>query len=570
MKRYSLFLTALIILCSCHDDSDEVVTIIEKPDPPSILITTRLVSVMDPTVIEANHPEQTFAGQTASFDLLPFAQVKGSGINRDYELLRLTTQSNLPFLKVQSLVENDVNYTHLSIPAITTFSGQTSDDATYAISPNATLHIPSNSLTYTDGASFQGTYKVSLASMNPANNSAIDIPTYTGITGSKEEVSLFFDACYYVVFTSSDGTELKTNGATYISLPATTVNKGWVFNDEKGIWNTLGSTNETDPTKISIQGSGYYASAVEKPMTRVNGTLSINGKLTPHYPIRITYANQQRLIYSTNNGAWALQLPSSTECTAHVILPCGEEQQFLLTTTSATEMESTIQLTSDGVDNALIVGNTRDCNLNPVHNTITVLQGERESLIFSPDPDINFHIPICKNGTISITSIAMADGQSGPSITWKAADTIDIYTSFACEMARNEYLSLFVSGEKKMYWNLKSSVLPGNKLLIANDDSDPELEFEVFVEGLEEGVYQDNMLNILFKDMHLGIKGYSLYCPTATSGCGFTSFTITHFPQASGQWIRGHFEGTFWIKTFNPLTAGYRPVEGEFQVYRDF
>ena len=92
----------------------------------------------------------------------------------------------------------------------------------------------------------------------------------------------------------------------------------------------------------------------------------------------------------------------------------------------------------------------------------------------------------------------------------------------------------------------------------------------VLISGMEEGEYENTQLNIAFEDKTLGTRGYSLYCPTSPYGCGFTKFVITHFPATQGQWIRGYFEGEFWIKTFQPLTAGYRPVKGEFQVFRDF
>ena len=570
MKRFSICLTVLIILMSCHQDSDEVITIIENPDPPAVLITTRLVSVVDTSIIEENHPEQTFAGQTVSFDLIPYGQIKDSGINRDYELIRLTTDANLAFLKVQSLIENDVNYTHLSIPAITSLASESSVDAIFTLNPEASLHIPSNSLTYADGSSYQGPYQVSLTSMSPGNESGLNIPSYTGITQSNEEVSLLIDACYYIVLRSSDGSELKSSGAAYISIPSTTVHEGWIFNEERGRWTTIDSTNETDLTKISISGSGYYATASSKSMTRVKGTLTLNGSPMPHFPMTISYEGQSRQIYTTNKGAWAIQLPSATACRTNIILPCGEMEEISWTTSEVNEMQLPIALINDEIENVLVLGNARDCSLNPINNHITVLEGETSAVIFTADPDINLYVPICINGSIGITSLNMEDGQSGPSILWNAADTIQIYSSFACQKARNEYLSLIVSGEKKMYWNPKSNFLADNRLLIADDGSEQDHAFQVFVEGMTEGIYQDNMLNILFEDMHLGNKGYSLNCPTASSGCGFTTFTITHFPQQSGEWIRGHFEGTFWIKTFHPLTAGYRPVVGEFQVYRDF
>ncbi len=568
MKRYPICLFALMMLLSCHKDGDEVITIIENPDPPAILITTRLVSVVPPSTIVTDHPVQSFAGQSSSFDLIPYAQIKGTGIDRDYEIIRVSTSSNLHFFKTQSLVQNDVNYTHHAIPPVSRHPGHTSSDATFSLTPDATLVIPANSLTHPDGSIYQGPYEAVLAYLDPTSENANNIPCYTGISQTNKEVSLAFEACYYVAIMAPDGSELKATDASHISIPSSTAEQSWSFNSEKGIWVPAGTA--TDQTIIPLDGSIYYASASSKPMTRVTGSLTINGFPTPHYPIEISYAGQHRLIYTTNNGAWALQLPSETECTAHIKFPCGDEQQVPFTTSSDVELLFPIQLTSDEIENALILGTTRDCDNNEVSNQLAILEGENKTILFSANPDINFHIPICKNANINISSLNMVDGQSGPVINWKAADTINIYSSFACDQARNEYLSLTVSGEKKMYWNLLTSLLPGDRLLIADDGNEPDLDFDVFVEGMAEGGYQDNMLNILFEDKHLGTKGYSLYCPTASSGCGFTSFTITHFPGQSGQWIRGHFEGTFWIKTFNPLTAGYRPIEGDFQVYRDF
>ncbi len=570
MKRFSICLAILIMLMSCHEDSDEVITIIENPVPPSVLITTRLVSIIDPSIIEAYHPQQIFAGHTASFELIPYTQIKESGINRDYELISLTTDASLSFFKVQSLVENDVNYTHLSIPAVDSYTGQSSANATFTLTSEASLHIPSNSLTYADGSTYQGSYQVGMSSMLPGKESALNIPSFTGITRSNEEVSLLIDECYYIVVRASDGSELKSTGAAYISLLSSSPNQHWNFNAESGRWTTIDSTNETDLTKISIRGSGYYATAKSKTITRVKGTLTMNGSPLPNFPISISYEGQKREIYTTNKGAWAIQLPSATACSAKIILPCGGEEEIAWTTSQEKEMQIPIALTSDEIENVLILGNARDCSLNPISNHMTLLEGETNTVIFSPDPEINIYFPICKNGSIGIASLNMMDGESGPSIIWDAADTIQIYTSFACQKAHNEYLSLIVSGEKKMYWNPKSDFLSDNRLLISDDGSEQDHAFQVFVEGMTKGVYQDNMLNILFEDMHLGNKGYSLHCPTATSGCGFTTFTITHFPQQTGEWIRGHFEGTFWIKTFQPLTAGYRPVVGEFQVYRDF
>ncbi|MBK9103782.1 MAG: hypothetical protein IPL92_04260 [Saprospiraceae bacterium] len=540
MKRYPICLIALMMMLSCHEDSDVVITIIENPDPPTVLITTRLVSVVPPSTIAADHPVQSFGGQSSSFDVIPYAQIKGTGIDRDYEIIRLTTSSNLRFFKTQSLVQNDVNYTHHAIPAVSRYPGHTSSDETFSLAPDATLMIPANSLTYPDGSIYQGPYEAVLASLNPTTDDASNIPSYTGISKTNKEVSLAFEACYYIAFIAGDGSPLKTTDASHISIPASTADQSWSFNSEKGIWASTGTS--TDQTIIPLNGSSYYASASAKPMTRVTGTLTINGSPTPHYPIRITYAGQQRLIYTTNNGAWALQLPSETECTAHISFPCGDEQQATISTTSDAEQEFPIQVIADEIENALILGTTRDCDNNDVSNQLAILEGTNKSVIFSADPDIRFHIPICKNSGISISSLNMADGQSGPVINWKAADTINIYSSFACTQAREEYLSLTVSGEKKMYWNLLTSLLPGDRLLIADDGNEPDLDFDVFVEGMAEGGYQDNMLNILFEDKHLGSKGYSSIVQLHQQVVDLLHLQSHIFQGSQGQWIRGHLK----------------------------
>lgn len=568
MKRYSFSLAALVFLLSCHKDSDEVITIIENPDPPAVLITTRLVSVLDNAPIDASAVQLTFAGQMATFDDVDFKQIKGSGIDRDFELIRMVTELDLPFYKAASLTENDVNYVHLTIPELQLFDGASTVESIFQVSADVELNVPAGSLLYPDGSPYSGSYKAAITSLNPNSVSALSIPSFSAISSQNELAGLTFESCFYIAAVSPDGSVLKFTNAAFLSIPSSPLPE-WVFDVQKGIWIPGKDSGLDQEEKIYLDASGYYARAAAKPLTRVKGTLKINGSLTPHFPLTIRYAGQERVVHTTNTGAWAIQLPSATTCQISIQFPCGDTQEISLVTNSENEMVTTLEITNDEIENVLIKGTARDCNANPLEGNFTIIEGSSETLLFGDLPEINAYIPTCIDGALAISSYNPADGESGPSVTWMAADTVDILSSFACNQARDEYLSLVVSGEKKMYWNLKSE-LDGSRMVIEDDGSIPDLDFKVFVEGQAQGLYDDTMLNILFEDMNLGTRGYSLYCPTATSGCGFTDFTITHFAEAQGQWIRGHFEGKFWIKTFNPLTAGYRTVAGEFQVYREF
>jgi len=570
MTRYLLALVSLLFLIACHKDSDEVITIIDQPDPPEVLITTRIVSVFDLSGSGVNPTEIAVAGQTLPILSHPFAQLKSAGLDRDFELMEIHTTSNLDFLQVQSLVENDVNYAHISFPVLTVFTGMSNIREDFSFLDYIRITVPSMSILTMDSMVYEGTYMLHVGHVD-STSYGIPVPGYIGQTVHHENKILLFNSCYYVSVTTQDGQPLILSDAATLACPGISGEK-WAFNAEKAIWYNHENPAATDPQRISLGNEKYYAFADFEEASRTTGTLQINGQPTPNYPIRFIYDGGEQIIYTTNSGRWALYLPAGQTCTAIVWLPCGEKEEITFTTSETDESVAHLNVESTEIINARITGTSRDCNFLPLDLNYTALKCSWwNSLVLSDDPQLNFHIPIplCGEFPLFISSIDPLSGEQGPFIPWKAKDTIQIYSTLACEKANDEYLSLSVSDEQKIYWELASQS-DGDRLIIANDMTDPDLDFQVFIEGMNEGAYTDQMLNIIFEDKALGTRGYSLYCPTAPSGCGFKNFTITHFAETEGQWIRGVFEGKFWIKTFHPLTAGYRNVKGEFQVFREF
>lgn len=564
MKSYTIFVSLLFLL-ACHQDSDEIITVIDHPDPPTVLISTGLVTVLDNGAMGGTQEEIIFNGESGQLNDFNFKAFRGTQIDRDYSLIQLNTAPNLTFYKVTTLVENDINYAHLTLPDLNTYAGTTAMGADILLADQSRLIIPANSISNIDGTPYEGSYKL-IYSIIPADDQLADaIPSHTGVSAKNEIVSMQFETCYYINLQSPGGGPLAFTSEAGIHTQQM-AQSSWLFDAATGIWITKTNQSTSDAI-ISISHSGYYAQADAKQMIRVNGILNINESPAPHYPMSITYEGQHRKIYTTNTGKWAVQLPALTTCTLSIEYPCGDSEQIQFTTGSSDEMTNNITVTNPEMKNTQLLGTVRDCQLNPVEEQYTILEGYPSEILFNNSAAIHHTIPVCQGSLLQISSLNPLSGQSGPSVQWTAMDTIDLRSSFACNQAREEYLYLTVSGDQKVYWDLKSE-RESDRLIIGDDD--PQLDFNVYVEGLTEGQYEDTMLNISFEDMYLGTRGYSLYCPTASSGCGFTNFTITHFAEAEGQWIRGYFEGTFWVKTFNPLTAGYRPVSGEFQVYREF
>jgi hypothetical protein len=370
--------------------------------------------------------------------------------------------------------------------------------------------------------------------------------------------------CLYLSLKADDGSDLKFNTGAFFESDATAA-ASWFFDPDAAAWIEKG----TDP-KIDITGNGYYMMAHAVGQVRVTGTLHINGFYASHYPIRISYPGQQRHLYTTNTGSWSMLLPAGTSCVASVVLPCGDEQHVSFDVSDGPTSVLPISLQDPDVINAFIKGIVRGCGAEVIQDPLLIIRVSTAQYYFPSETGIALYYPACAGSSMDIQAINQNNLESGPFITWQIEDTVDLHSVFACDAAKNEYLYLNVAGDQKMYWDMSSAFTTQDRVLIETGENEPGVEFQIFISGDTVGEYEDTKLNILFEDMQLGSRGFSLNCPTATSGCGFTKFTITHFSEESGQWIRGHFRGKFWIKTFHPLTAGYRDVSGEFQVYREF
>ena len=567
MKINLLFLAFLTVLASCHKDHDDVKDE-EIFDPPVIQITTRLVSQTDTTFDAARHATQVFAGTSTSFSAFPFVVSRGNNIDRDFELITLETEEHYQFYQSQTLVENDVNYLHWVLPPLQIANGQSGSDATITIDNSYVLTIPAGSLQYTDGSAYSGSYSIAYSLLDPTTHLNDAIPSYQAIDERKQLKALEFQSCFYIAVKSETGTTLQFTSAAHLDLPGSITGTQWYFETGKSAWKANASSD--NETTFTLNASNYYALADARPATRMTGVLRINNRLAPHHAIKITGNTISRNVYSTNNGAFAIYLPSGQEITIDVVLPCGNTFTTTLTVPDENEFALPITIDDQGCTNGIFTGTLRNNQGNEVSEGFLLFDNAMPGYLYSGKAVFIFPIPICNANILGVQGLDIATGETGPVIQWAPADSVHLFSVFACEQSKMEYLSLTVSGDTKMYWDLVSSINLDSRLVIEEGATETELDLEIDVSGTTNREYSDTELNIRFLDEQLGQRGYSLYCPTSTTGCGFSKFIITHFPEGQGEWIRGYFEGEFWIKTFHPLTAAYRPVRGEFQVYRDF
>jgi|GEM_PF-6088073 len=569
MNSKLFYLIICLFILACHKDSDTIIREEENPDPPEVIVTTRLVTLADTSISGYDDATQTFSNQIVQFDNLPYQQVQGVGINRDYELVRLTTKEGFDLYHVQTLLENDINYLHWTYPEILHFSGDATQSATYTISTNASLRIPENAVVDGSGQVFQGAYDVYVSFIDPSKESSLAIPSYTGIQKDGQKVSLAMQACYYVSVLTPDKQQLSFQNGAIIS-GETLSGDAWYFDPLKANWTLHREEGDIEEMEIPLKNTGYYALAQKTSLIRLQGTLQINARTAPHYPITFLYNDQVRKVFTTNSGKWAIHVPTNADITARIELPCDQDKEINIATNEGNDQLVSLQVDAGEIINAHITGTARDCQGQPLTDHVVMITSGNNQFLFQNSADMSFNVVSCLGQMIGVSTLNLSNNEYGPEILWPVASEMDVSSTFGCELAQVEYLRLNIEGQQKMYWDLKTSITPEDRVLIENGPNETELALQLYITGMVEGAYEDTRLNIAFEDQAFGNKGYSLYCPTSSVGCGFTEFKITHFPDQAGEWIRGQFKGDFWIKSFHPLTAGYRMMEGEFQVYRDF
>ena len=567
MKLTYFYVFLLITMIACHKDTD-IITGGETPDPPEVLITTKLITQTDTNSTVALNAMQIFGGAAGQYAGTPYLVSKTLQVDRDFELLTIRNQDQIPFYHVHDLVENNINYVHWTFPQVIEYSGQTSLSAEIIVSADHTLTIPAHSLMHADSTPYEGGYKLVYALINPFSAMADAIPSFTGMNELYEIVSMQFQTCFYVTAFSEAGTKLIFSKDATLHVPPTSGQKQWNFIPSIATWTVVSASNPT--TQIELGSAEYYSIASSLSPTRITGKLLINGLEASHQQITLHYDGYARTLYTTNTGAWVALVPQGFSSKIQISLPCNTnfEEEFI--TPAQKEMDLVVDVNNPASINTVITGTIGDCNGVFQRNGVILINGENPNFYFPDKPNFTIHVPMCENSVTSIQGLYPDGNELGPIVYWDVQDTIALNTVMACEEAQQEYLLLNVDGAQKMYWDLKTSITDDQRLLIENGNSELHLDLELYVTGMEEGSYEANKLNIILEDRQLGGKGYSVYCPTSDSGCGFTKFVITHFPAEQGQWIRGYFEGNFWMKSFQPLSAGYRDVRGEFQVYRDF
>lgn len=346
----------------------------------------------------------------------------------------------------------------------------------------------------------------------------------------------------------------------------------WKYNEYNHNWEVHSNMENTND--IEFTQSGFYTIAKPYVFNLVEGSLLVEDKPVINQAVNILFEGRLiERVYTTNKGKWFAHLPINESYNYKVKIECNEihEERF-----SVEEKNKTIApFVFDKKDIPLIKlkGEVRDCSNKEINKSFfKVWQDHFSKCYFFDNSNIDFEIPICSSKEIRIQTADEHWEDIGPEINYKSLlKDINLKKLYSCnQIEQDGYFNIKIDGKEKLFSLTDSKIVDGRTSIIVYDYENMNTEFGFFFSGQEAREYQDDEINIFFNDLVIDGVKYELNCRNSKEGCGFKSFTITDFGENKNEWIQGAFKGDFWVKSFNPLKAQYKSIEGEFLVRRNF
>ena len=546
-------------------------------DPPRVIIgsTNIVTNIFDEHGNQLEGLTAKFDGEIKIVDYASYFHFEGKDINKFGEVMELTDKDGNAFEFTIPSIENDVCYNqHVVFKNFQQATIQSNEAFVSTLSNQLKAIIPADNL-YKNANNFQGTASFKYHAYDLKNKfHKLALPGgLLGFDADGAVKMLCMTHAFKLEAQSSDRQALNFGSKSFIIQPSIVDKKFalYYYDDNTNSWNFHSAGIESDgETRYKIANSGIYCIAEAKAFHQVKGNLSSYGKSNPNIEVKLEYETYQHSVFTTNKGHWETYLPDNEESRYTYLLNCGDAS-FDISPANAD-----LQLPPDEISEKFaissFIGEVRDCDDKLLNNSFVRLRTDMESkLLYLEGGILNLEIPMCKSDHVFVQSYDETISEAGPEIEWKSGIKNVVYSTYACNNYKGEFIVLRNEDGSKNY-EICNAIRSGDKtILVAKDQQNGDNYIKLIFESTPGGIglVDNDKVNIEWEDATYGGKGYSVFCPSSDE-CGFAQFDVSHFSNTTGGWIRGYFKGKFWTKTYHPLQAGNLMLEGEFQIYRDF
>ena len=562
----------ILMISACHTNEEEV-TFVENNDPPKVTVSTvQTARIINENGTSLTNYDATYNAQQQNDLSQAFLIFDGKRVKKYGEKMTITTSKGKVSDFVVSGLENDINYTVLTV------FEQRNQEAfdhlekkVFPISKN--INLQTQTTTYTlNGNSYAGKVNLTYFSPDVGNTFHLTaIPTNRvgkELNGERNYLDIY--EAFYLDLIADNGQNLEAELNITNHWLNEKDNKLWFFDVENAVWKIIETTNRNQIHSFTHKKKGFYCIARSIPGLYVSGYLDLSSKPVSNLRINLKFGNSSQSVFTSALGKWTAFLPSESDINAEIVAECGTLTSFNIKTKNTPIANLKTSLESSRRLFANIVGQVKDCNGELNTDYILKNHTNNTTYYFTKGSTTDILIPVCGLTEVALSTSSINGREEGNIVLWPVNDIIETGTWFACDMAKKPYFNLIIDGVNKMYWQSKTQKNIDGRWVIALTNGQLESVLTITVPDDGVGNKSDNRLNILLREKSFEGNSYEIYCPTSTQGCGFDHFEITHFDYKDDKWIRGYFKGRFWVKTLTSLTAGYKNVEGEFQVKKEF
>ncbi len=572
-----LFLTFLTVCVgACHKNVEEVDEL-QFPEEPGILVsTTATGQVTDENGktlagLKFELAQQTWQASQQDFYVLKAFQIKKYG-----ERLRVTDQTGAHADFALTAIENDINYevhTFFKDRQRKTFAPNTTP--TWIFGDQLTVKAVPNSF-QKNGSNYSG------AVVSEAYEADLQKTYHRRAIPASRRGREISGSYKYLKVQRAFHLQLLDVGLNPITCDLTLTEpklqlgsadtKLWFFNFDLGHWVEMEKkTASAHQVTFNFAQNGWYCLAPSAPGVFASGRLVSELSAIPNIHVNFSNEYDVQTFYTSGSGKWTAYLPANSKIVGAVQAPCGEIFNFKFETGSTEVKNLETDLSSVSNQFARVKGIVKDCEGKPMQSYLLRSAAAGGTTYYRNGASLDQLIPICNEAEL-LMSTANEDGtEVGNIVAWPKSAIIESGSWFACNQAKGPYFNLVIEGENKLFWDAKTIKNQNGRLEFRMTDfGKNQPDITLFAPGDGVGEKPDNVLNILLQADNFNGKSFEIYCPSSPDGCGFERFSITHFDYKGDKFIRGFFKGKFWTKSYGPLKASYKQMEGEFQVKKEF
>lgn len=581
-KCFWLFLSVLIILGGCREDSETSVTSYTTFPPPSVSVLADVVgSVVNENGEAIEGVEVKMGDEVYTTDAYGLFVMKNTTLFGTGTFITASKDGYFPGSRKFYPSANSRNFITIELlEKELTASFPSTSGGLVSTSDGATVNFPANSIIREDGSVYNGTVNAYVKWLDPTS-----IETFNQMPGSLEGIDDEENAVVLGTFgmiavelSSPSGQALNVNSSApaTIDLPvptellanAPTTIPLWYFDEAVASWVEEGEAVLQNGRYVGlVDHFSFWNCDAPFPLIDFLATVQYDGVPTSGVYMKITILSSGWCGggVTDTSGIVGGKIAKDELLLMELFDDCGNafySQQ--IGPFSVNTNIGVVNVVSPNVNMITVTGSLEDCNQDPISNGMAVVESSNGNAYAMADANGDFSLTTisCSPDPIDVFGVNFDDYTTSSTTNFPFSSTINVGTINVCGNTLTEYFIIEIDGDERLYLDIYGGADSSGytNIQITTVDS---AYLDMNLGNDMVGTVADSDIFVYYYDYNLS-PNYSIEC----TQCGFLQFEFTEY-GAIGQDVKGFFSGN--IMMFEDFqTTVIKPVTGSFSFVRDY